>query len=808
MAEVSHANLAVIDYVNKSPYALYTGNQNLVDLSLAVGILNLSGNIFSPNGANLKVNKSAGSYFSIGANHSINPRNPNVLDRPQEITPLLYRFLRGGLTTVSTDIDPDFYDLNGVLTAMSNNHWQVQRFYMLGTLIGVAYGQVSYPNFADAFANYDKEIINGTQTDAFLLRAYLIVKKGATALNNSAQAVFHPAGKFGAGGSGGGSGGNGDVIGSASSTTNAIVRYADPSGKLIKNSSVTLDDAGDLTGLSIITPLASNLKLYGTLEMMFNKIIDLDIPAADYEAANKLYVDGKVTAPLTTVANTAIAVFNGTTGKIIKQSSILISDAGNLLPTTNLSSSLGATSQRFLNLYSDNILSASSVNMNGVMTITPSTITTTGNMVFNTGTLAMNGSTVNILNTGATTINPTGTLTLKACNLTGALAMGANKITGLGTPTDNTDATTKLYVDSSQSVKPTTEYTASTTGAVVICSVRKVKASYTGACCRIRRSSDSAEQDIYFDRFSLVDKTSFDTFVGGGTGFIKIMYDQSGNGYNYQQLETAKQPSLVFNGDIPEILFNTGDQNKHFDSAQTTATMGLNLGTYSQTTVFDTSAAGIQFPFSSNIGGNYECHLGASLTVIRLILSVTSIDFTVANWTTAGYHRLTMLCGAGNSNVRFDGTTNTPQTSTIDTNSTNLIWGIRGGDSFDFEGKMNELIVWNIVPSNSVLLAIETDQIALWTNSTKATTAASNSYYYNGKIINNKAVGSYTDSFELVSKGYVDRLVSTSYTVATLPSAVGIAGGIIYVSNEAGGATIAFSDGTNWRRVSDRAIVS
>lgn len=46
-----------------------------------------------------------------------------------------------------------------------------------------------------------------------------------------------------------------------------------------------------------------------------------------------------------------------------------------------------------------------------------------------------------------------------------------------------------------------------------------------------------------------------------------------------------------------------------------------------------------------------------------------------------------------------------------------------------------------------------------------------------------------------------------SYTVATLPSAA-TAGQMIYVSNETGGATPAFSDGTNWRRVTDRAIVS
>lgn len=47
----------------------------------------------------------------------------------------------------------------------------------------------------------------------------------------------------------------------------------------------------------------------------------------------------------------------------------------------------------------------------------------------------------------------------------------------------------------------------------------------------------------------------------------------------------------------------------------------------------------------------------------------------------------------------------------------------------------------------------------------------------------------------------------TSYLVVGLPSA-NPAGQVAYVSNEAGGPVLAFSDGTNWRRVTDRAIVS
>ncbi len=46
-----------------------------------------------------------------------------------------------------------------------------------------------------------------------------------------------------------------------------------------------------------------------------------------------------------------------------------------------------------------------------------------------------------------------------------------------------------------------------------------------------------------------------------------------------------------------------------------------------------------------------------------------------------------------------------------------------------------------------------------------------------------------------------------NFTVATLPSAA-TNGGFIFVTDETGGAVPAFSDTTNWRRVTDRAIVS
>lgn len=47
-----------------------------------------------------------------------------------------------------------------------------------------------------------------------------------------------------------------------------------------------------------------------------------------------------------------------------------------------------------------------------------------------------------------------------------------------------------------------------------------------------------------------------------------------------------------------------------------------------------------------------------------------------------------------------------------------------------------------------------------------------------------------------------------AYTVATVPSAATHFNSVIIVTDEAGGRTLATSDGTNWKRVSDGATVS
>lgn len=71
------------------------------------------------------------------------------------------------------------------------------------------------------------------------------------------------------------------------------------------------------------------------------------------------------------------------------------------------------------------------------------------------------------------------------------------------------------------------------------------------------------------------------------------------------------------------------------------------------------------------------------------------------------------------------------------------------------------------------------------------------------------AITSQADLGEIVISGvfYPTQLVMPTYTVSTLPSAT-IPAQMIYVSNATGGAITAFSDGTNWRRTSDRSVIN
>ena len=92
-------------------------------------------------------------------------------------------------------------------------------------------------------------------------------------------------------------------------------------------------------------------------------------------------------------------------------------------------------------------------------------------------------------------------------------------------------------------------------------SLNLVRSNYTGFCIRVRRSSDNTEINIGFVN-GFLDIITLLSFVGVGTGFVTIWYDQSGAGLNVFQTNASFQPRIVISGVLntanskPSINFN------------------------------------------------------------------------------------------------------------------------------------------------------------------------------------------------------------------------------------------------------------
>lgn len=86
------------------------------------------------------------------------------------------------------------------------------------------------------------------------------------------------------------------------------------------------------------------------------------------------------------------------------------------------------------------------------------------------------------------------------------------------------------------------------TGVTGLRHLKRKWSGYLGPCIRIRRSSDSTEQDINFASSAvdaLVDTAAAVAFCGAGNGFVSRIYDQSGNGNDWIQATASKQPQAV-----------------------------------------------------------------------------------------------------------------------------------------------------------------------------------------------------------------------------------------------------------------------
>lgn len=203
-----HTDLTNIESVSNNQQLSFGGLHNVYDLASTIGFINVTGNDYKANGANLQIDRSTGKTFGMGSNYANSTKSPNIQNH-LGATALSFSYNRrdgvGGFIVEApvNAIAPALYDDgSGTLQPVSSNNWTIQRVYFVPSSGNtfIQYGQTVFNTLNAAVRGIIQEALEkDPRLDSALLREYILVRGGATDLSDSGDCVFVEAGKFGEG---------------------------------------------------------------------------------------------------------------------------------------------------------------------------------------------------------------------------------------------------------------------------------------------------------------------------------------------------------------------------------------------------------------------------------------------------------------------------------------------------------------------------------------------------------------------------------------------------------------------------------
>lgn len=236
----------------------------------------------------------------------------------------------------------------------------------------------------------------------------------------------------------------------------------------------------------------------------------------------------------------------------------------------------------------------------------------------------------------------------------------------------------------------------------------RLLSSYKGACVRVRRSSDNAEQDFGFVS-DYIDVYGILAFCDGGSGYVKTWYNQYGLGNNAIQNTNANQPRIVNAGVFDsEGLFFSGSH-------------GLRVNNYSgidfTTNLFSilvkakmTNDATIGFPIAKNVDSSANTQYALLSNAKSLTLRIEgAVDRIATTWQVSD--GLSLVQARTNTNLHLsinNGASNVASYSGALTSRPYLIVGARDnvGASLGggFAGYIRTLVILNdYIRGNSLI---------------------------------------------------------------------------------------------------------
>ena len=188
-----------ITLINSTATLLPQPANQVVDLADSLGPFTISGNLLSPNGANLSINKTAGTMFTHAFKYATTPNDPHTVALPAQ-TPALVRYSLRNTTVFpapGTLVDPTQYDSGGVLTPVGGGAGSstIQRVFLFAVdsvsdQIAIQYGQAVYSSLSAAVAalGTTSYVMNPLFIGALI--GWIAMTRTATNLSDPAQAQF------------------------------------------------------------------------------------------------------------------------------------------------------------------------------------------------------------------------------------------------------------------------------------------------------------------------------------------------------------------------------------------------------------------------------------------------------------------------------------------------------------------------------------------------------------------------------------------------------------------------------------------
>jgi hypothetical protein len=239
--------------------------------------------------------------------------------------------------------------------------------------------------------------------------------------------------------------------------------------------------------------------------------------------------------------------------------------------------------------------------------------------------------------------------------LTGALAMGSNKITGLGTPTDATDATTKQYVDEvAQGLKAAP--------AVEVATTANLTATYSNGTAGVGATLTSTSNGA----FPTIDGVTVSSTATGQNGvLVKNQSTAAHNGrYNLTQVGNGSTPWILTRCGVCDQASEIPGSYVFVKGGTTQASTGWVAYVVNPSTYVVGTDSITYFQFSG--AGTYTAGTGLTLTGSAFSVNAAQTQITSVGTLTGGTWNASVIAG------QYGGTgvANTGKTITIGGNFT------------------------------------------------------------------------------------------------------------------------------------------